>query len=49
MTVSKHSANPINLKALLKEVLQDLPEGEMTELLGGASPYERQEFFPIQK
>ncbi len=49
MTVKKHSANPIDLKALLaddrelmksltKEALQEVLEAEMTELLGGRPP-----------
>ncbi len=51
MTVKKHSANPMDLKALLsedrdlmkslmKEALQEALEAEMTELLG-AGPHER--------
>ena len=53
MTVKQHSANPIDLKALvtedrdwmkslMKEALQEVLEAEMTEHLG-AGPHERQE------
>ena len=53
MTVKKHSANTIDLKALMaedkdlmkslmKEALQEVLEAEMTELLG-AGPHERQD------
>ena len=52
MTVRKHSANPMDLKALvaedrdlmkalMKEALQEVLEAEMTELLG-AGPHERE-------
>ncbi len=49
MTVKKHSANAIDLKAfmaedkdlmksLMKEALQEVLEAEMTELVGGRPP-----------
>ena len=53
MTVKKHSANTINLKALvaedcdwmkslIKAAVQEVLEAEMTELVG-AGPHERQD------